>query len=201
MRLDRANADDQAVGDLLVGVAERQEREHLPLAIRQRVVGLPAEPASATSLRAEGRMDVLLAGRDPPDRRDQLRVGGLLEHVTDGAVRERLPHVRRIVLHREHQDPRRRQHVPDLGGGVHSGGSGHDDVHEHDVGLELAGHLHGPVGVARLADGLHVLLTLEQQPQPGPHDRMVVDDQYSDHSGTSTAMVVPRRDVTRPDRT
>ena len=39
-----------------------------------------------------------------------------------------------------------------------------------------------PLGVRRLADDLDVVLRVEQQPQAGADDRMVVDDEHADRS-------------------
>ena len=39
---------------------------------------------------------------------------------------------------------------------------------------------------------VEVGLGVEHAAQPGPHDRMVVDEQHPDHAGTSSPMVVPR---------
>ena len=40
---------------------------------------------------------------------------------------------------------------------------------------------HGLLAVRRLADHLDVRLRVEQRPEPGPHQRLVVGEQYTDH--------------------
>jgi hypothetical protein len=78
-----------------------------------------------------------------------------------------------------------------LGQDVDAALPGHDDVEEDDVGLERARAEDRVFCVTRLADDLDVLFVVEQHSQSGPHDRVVVDDDDADHSGTSTASVVP----------
>ena len=125
-------------------------------------------------------MDVAPPARDLAHRLHDLRVGRLLEHVAARARRERLAHVPRVVLHREHQhlrvgrllQHRRRRLDPAL--------PGHDDVHQDHVRLVRARLEDGVADVARLADDLDVVLGLEHAAQAGADDGMVVDDQHAD---------------------
>ena len=70
---------------------------------------------------------------------------------------------------------------------------GHDDVEQDHVGLQRTRLEDRVAGVARLAHRLRALLRVEQQPQAGPDDRVVVDDQdaHVHASGTSATIVVP----------
>jgi len=54
-----------------------------------------------------------------------------------------------------------------------------------------AGEEDGLASVARFPQHLEVVLALEEQPEAGPHHRVIVDDQDTDHVGISIAMVVP----------
>ena len=62
----------------------------------------------------------------------------------------------------------------------------HQQVHQDDVRLEAAGHRHALGAVGGLADDLDVGLEVEEDPQPHPDDRMVVDDEHADGGGSVT---------------
>ena len=102
-------------------------------------------------------MDVALAGRDGAHGGDDLRVGGLLEHVAARARLERLAHVARVVLHREDEHLRLRAR-PAAAAGMPSIPllPGITTSMQHDVGLVLDRLEDGALGVRRLADGLDV---------------------------------------------
>lgn len=79
VRFDRAAAQEQALGDLLVGVTERHQAEDLglPLAelVRRALAGVPRE------LDPELWVEVGRAGRDLADGPDQLTLRGLFQEV------------------------------------------------------------------------------------------------------------------------
>ena len=56
----------------------------------------------------------------------------------------------------------------------------HADVHQDDVGVELAGCPERLLAVARLADDLDVRLRLEDHAEARAHESLVVDDQDTD---------------------
>ena len=60
----------------------------------------------------------------------------------------------------------------------------HPHVHQHDVGVELAGAADGLDAVRRLAHDLDVRLGLQQGAQTAPHERVVVGDEQADHGRT-----------------
>ena len=66
----------------------------------------------------------------------------------------------------------------DLGGGRDPVHHRHQEVHEHDVGLELRDELDGAPPVLGLADDLDVVEELEEPVQAAPDDRVVVDQQH-----------------------
>ena len=68
---------------------------------------------------------------------DDLGVGRLLEHVAARAGLERLADVARVVLHREHEHLRVGHGLQERGHALDPALAGHDDVHQHDVGLVL----------------------------------------------------------------
>ena len=70
---------------------------------------------------------------------------------------------------------------------------GHDDVHQDHVGLQRTCLEDRVARGARLADRLEVVLGVEQEPQAGADDGVIVDDEDADaQSGTSATSVVPR---------
>ena len=73
----------------------------------------------------------------------------------------------------------------DPGGGLDAVDVGHADVHQDDVRPQLAGRGQGGGTVARLADNLELGLGAEEEPQPGAHQLLVVDQQHPDrHAGS-----------------
>ena len=144
--------------------------------------------------RAELGVDVAAAAGDLADRRDDLGVRRLLEHVAARAGRERLADVARVVLHREHEHLRVGLLVQQLSGSASSPlCSGMTTSSRITSGFSARASKTASRGVAGLADRLDVLLGLEQQPQAGADDGVVVDDQHADahRSGTSATSVVP----------
>ena len=111
---------------------------------------------------------------------DELGVGGLLEDVAGRAGREGLPDVAGVVLHREHEHLRVGRLLEDVRGRLDPALVGQDDVHQDDVRLVLS-HLEDRIaGVPGLGDGLEAVLGVEQHPQPGADDRVVVHDDDAD---------------------
>ena len=64
---------------------------------------------------------------------------------------------------------------------------GHPDVHQDDVGMAAGSLGHGLEPVAGLGDDVDVGLVGEQQPEAGPHHRLVVHHEDPDaHAGSSS---------------
>ena len=59
-----------------------------------------------------------------------------------------------------------------------AGQAGHLQIHDHDVGRELADEPQRLAAVVRLADHLEALL-LEQAPEAAPEEIVVVDQQHA----------------------
>ena len=55
--------------------------------------------------------------------------------------------------------------------------NGHPDIHEHHVRTELSGQVERTRAVRSLGDHLEVGLGVEDHPEPGPYQRLVVGDQ------------------------
>ncbi len=69
-----------------------------------------------------------------------------------------------------------------LGGG-HAVEDGHADVHQHDVRPCAQAEVDRPVAVPGLADHLEVVLGLEEHPEAGADEGLVVDDGDADERG------------------
>ena len=86
-------------------------------------------------------------------------------------------------------------------GGLDAVHAGHADVHEDDVGVQGAGLGEGHLAVTGLTDDLDVGLGLQDEPEPGAQQRLVVHQQDADRhvrgpavgSVAVTAKPPPRR--------
>ena len=63
----------------------------------------------------------------------------------------------------------------------------HADVEQAHVGAELAGEGHRGPSVGRLADHLDAGLGVEDHPEPGPDDLLIVGDEHADGHVTGAA--------------
>jgi hypothetical protein len=57
--------------------------------------------------------------------------------------------------------------------------SGHADIQQHDVGVQLIGHLQGLLAVTGLADHAEARDFRQQLAQAAARRRLVIDDQYA----------------------
>lgn len=124
--------DEEALADLLVCEAVREQTEHLPLALRQRGhrIGVRTDEHAC-----EHRVDVRLPGGDSLDGTHQLGERRLLEHEAAHADVERFGEQRAVAV-RGVEDDRsarrgRRRFLRDLD----PGDAGHSDVDERDARL------------------------------------------------------------------
>ena len=61
---------------------------------------------------------------------------------------------------------------------------GHPDVHQDHIGSVMLGEPHPLVAVGRLCDHLNVGLAIQNEPEAGPDESLIVDDEDSNgHSG------------------
>ena len=106
-------------------------------------------------------------------------------------------------MDRDDQDLRSESEPGDAPRRLDSVHAGQRQVHDDDVRLQGLSLLHRFLAGRCLAHDLHVFGLLEQRPQAGAHDRVVVDQEYPhDRSrprsssgptaGTVTRIVVPR---------
>ena len=118
---------------------------------------------------------------------DQVVGRGVLEHEAGRAGVERAPEHVVVVEGREDQHGRRVAPRPEAAGGGHPVDPAHAHVHQHHVGPVGGDGVDHLVAVVALGHDLEPVLGPEDAGHPGPHDRLVVDDQHPDHVGTSDA--------------
>jgi len=90
---------------------------------------------------------------------------------------QRLAGERGIALHGQHDDG---GVARQLGNGGQARLAGHVEIEHEDVGLVAVDAAARGVHLAGLGDDGHVLLGVEEQLQSGPHDRVIVGEQYAD---------------------
>ncbi len=185
VRLHGGLADEQVGGDLRVGQPARHQLQHLDLAVGQRVQGVRHRLLAGRQMRGvlvqqparDARGEHRLTGGHHTDRLHQLVGRGVLEQEAARPGLQRLHHVLVEVERRQHQDLRRP--VPlragDLAGGLHPVHPRHTDVHQDHVGLQRPYLVQGLKAVTGLADDREVLLGLQNHPEPGAQQRLVVD--------------------------
>jgi len=118
-----------------------------------------------------------------PHRGDELIRRRRLQQEAAGARAERLVDVLVEVEGREDDDLRRRgRAVAQDPSRLEPVQPRHPDVHQHDVGLQVASELDRLGAVARLADHLDVRFRLEDQPEAGADERLVVGEQDPNHA-------------------
>jgi hypothetical protein len=178
-----------------VGSAEGDGREHLALGQDGEAVGL-VRPGC-------WQLDVVLdeppgdawgghglAGRDGADRGDQVRGERVLEEEAAGAGAQCLVHVLVQVEGCQDEDSRR---VGGAGRRADSAGrfdavdAGHPYVHDDHVWSGPVDHLDRAAAIRCLADDLDVLGLVEDDPEGGAHQFLVVDEHDADgRCGPST---------------
>ena len=98
---------------------------------------------------------------------------------------------------RQHHDARPRQLRSDLAAGLDARPVRQADVHDDDVGLELASLLDGLGDRPGLGDDLEALAPTQERDQALPDDLVVVDDQQAQGPGGVGAAVLPSRGCLR----
>ena len=133
VRLDRADAQEQLLGDLVVRVAERDQAQDLELPFASGRASGPAGPPGAAAMRApsSGLSQV------PPPAAALIAwtssvPAELLEHVAARARAQRLAREGGVLLHGQDDDGRVGRGLGDLRDGLQARAAGHVEVeHEH----------------------------------------------------------------------
>ena len=177
----------------MIRVSQGEESQDLTLALRERVGfgGGSLRGLGHDETCSERWMHVVATFGDLTHSGNDLCIGGLLEDVASRTGREGLAHIARIVLHRKDEYLAFRGLLEELRQDFDPALTRHHHVEEDHVGLECTGPEDGVLRVACLTDDLHIFLSVEEQAEPRANDGVVVDEDDSDHSGTSTTSVVP----------
>jgi len=126
-----------------------------------------------------GHLD--LAGVDAFDAMDQIFAAGVLQQVAAGAGADPFEDVVVLVVHGEEDDLDLRILLLDLACGDDPAHLGHADIHQDDVGLQLADEAHGLRAVVAGADELDLRLQADEANQAVPHELVIIDDEQANH--------------------
>jgi hypothetical protein len=106
----------------------------------------------------------------------QVGPGRLLEHVPRHPGLQEPSHVLAVVVLREHQHFGARAVLANLQRGLEPAQAGHGDVHQHQVGVQLAALAHRLTAVGGLAHHLDVFAGRKQRANARPKNGVVVGD-------------------------
>ena len=94
------------------------------------------------------------------------------------------------VVGREDDDAGGQSGSDDPSGGLDAIEDRHPHIDQRDIGDLRGDHLDGGGSVRCLTDDLDVVATVEDQPEPGAHERLIVDDRDADrHLGPTPSAV------------
>src|ERR1700742_4039821 len=189
MDLDCAFGQEQGVGDLPVGPAPGDEGEYLALAAgeagesvrRRRRRGREQRHEAFDQPPGGARRQHGIPGGDRADGGDEVRSGDVLEQEAAGARAQAGVDVVVEVERGQDEDPGAGKFRRDLAGRGDPVGAWHADVHEDNVRAQRPRHGDRGGAVARFADDLDVGLGVEDHLEPGPDQRLVIDDKDADH--------------------
>ena len=120
------------------------------------------------------------------DTRDELLAGHVLEQEPARPGLHRLVDVFVEVEGRQDEHARVASRVGQPPGCLDPVEPGHADVHQHDIRTQLARQLDRLASVLRLAHDLHPRLELDDQPEAGADERLIVREQHGDHGATGS---------------
>jgi hypothetical protein len=172
-------ADVQLPGDFLVGAAHGEEAEDVGFTLGESFRALRRADFAEE---ARGRLwgELHLAFRGGLDRPAELVGLGVLEQVADGAGLHSPDH-RGVLQHAGEGDHFDFGHFPpDGANGGDAVHHGHEQVHEHNVGLELVGQLEGFRTVLGFADDFQLLIEGKEHPQSLTDHTVVVGNYDAD---------------------
>ena len=192
-RLDRPRARHAEHVALAAGQAlEARGRGRAGLA----APGARSHPAGDDA--GDGRVEVDLAAMRGPDRRGQVVRLGILEQEAARAGLDRGRDALLLDEARDGDDLDGRVAGLELGRGGDPVETGHDEVHDDDVGEQRRRRLERRDAVGGLADDLEVIVQVEEVAHAAADHGMVVDDQDTDPGAHALAADRRRRSVGPP---
>src|SRR4051812_31163250 len=190
--LHRRRAEEEPGGDLRVAqpAGDHVQDLQLPCAqpLRRLAQGVPPWRHVAELVDqpvGDGRGEQGVAHVHGPDRGGELLARRVLQEEAAGSRAQSAVHVLVQVEGGEHKDAGARARSCEPGGGLDAVQLRHPHVHDDDVGVVPPGLREGLHPGARLADDLEVGFGVEHEPQPLPHQVLVVGQHQPDHAGWS----------------
>jgi phenylalanyl-tRNA synthetase alpha chain len=187
-------AEEQCGADLVIAHALTDERQDLTLSFGEDgepvsggLVGCASCGELGDEAARDARREQRLSVGDHANAVQELGRAGVLEQEPAGAGLQALEDVGVGVVGGQDEDASSfgAARGDDPSGGLDAVHPWHADVHEHDVGARSADQLHG-LGAGRgFSHHRDVVLDVEQEPEAGPHQLLVVDEQHRDRSVVS----------------
>ena len=115
------------------------------------------------------------------DRVDQVGRVDVLEQEARGTGPQRLGDLLVLTEGHQHEDPAAGVRGGDPPGGLDAVQHGHPDVHQHHLGALARDQVERLAPVRRLSDDLDGGRLVQDQPQSGPDQGLVVDDRHRGH--------------------
>jgi hypothetical protein len=202
VRLHGGLRHHQLGGDLGVGQAGGHLEQHLLLARGELAEGGAGRVRGAVRpVRQPGGVDIEEPPGDPrrhhrvaaghrADGPGQLVQGNVLQHEAAGPGAQGGEGVLVQVERGEDEDPRRAVGGHDPPGGLDAVDARHPDVHQDHVGVQFPGQPDRLGPVAGLAHDVDVVGFLQDHPETGPHQRLVIGQQQADAHRTGPIAAV-----------
>jgi len=188
MGLDRMGTQAENRGDLFVGLALRNQLQDLALARGQEVVGilhfLFADLTNVIFQQhfADHGAEARLTFGNGADRADEVGLRGIFQDVSARAGFQGAKDVALVGVHAEDHHIGMRFLSDDLPGSFNSIQLRHADVENHDIGVMPGNKLDGLPSILSFGRHFEIGLALEQEPQTGSNDVVIVGEDDADLS-------------------
>src|SRR5262249_25436354 len=184
MHGDSIDAQLEHSGDLLVGVALRDQLQHLLLALGEQL-----KPVGGVAI---SRLEP--AGIAPPGshcfhRGGQIHFDGVLQQIALCACVKGVPDVVVLGVHAEDKDGRGWRLLENFTCSLDAVQTRHGHVHYHHAWSELTGHMNGVAPRAGLADDVNIWIVFQDSAKAFANQLVVVYEQDSDLFHTVAACV------------
>ena len=135
---------------------------------------------SISRLVTDGREQRFASG-DDAHRSHELLARGILQQESARAGPHRVVDILVEIEGREDQHPGRRACLAEAPGRLDAVEHGHPHVHEHDVRSGLGHETDALLAVGCLPDDLHVRFQVQDEPEAGADELLVVDEEHGGH--------------------
>jgi hypothetical protein len=114
---------------------------------------------------------------DGADRGEQVAIDRRLGDVPRCARGQRRAQIRGVLVHGQDQHPRLRACLPEAFQDLEAATSRHGEVERQHIRVGRAGLAQGFMPIGGFAHDFHVRLGVDEHPESGPDDGMVINDQ------------------------